>query len=187
MVAGRGNRHVILGTIEFLILTSKTLQLPPRIPNRAPICQYFLPDSRKRLDSLETFVSKLSLLTPRRRSKIYFATLALLLRESARPCLRPSRHKSSLDKAFPSNSNLDCRYRNYNLELAWITAFSKLRNPLFPVCVDSNSYNHQHLPFSADCSSIQMPAPPPNSFQALRKSAKIPLPTTTANTKKFLN
>ena len=43
MVAGRGNRHVILGTIEFLILTSKTLQLPPRIPNRAPICQYFLP------------------------------------------------------------------------------------------------------------------------------------------------
>ena len=88
MVAGRGNRHVILGTIEFLILTSKTLQLPPRIPNRAPICQYFLPDSRKRLDSLETFVSKLSLLTPRRRSKIYFATLALLLRESARPSLR---------------------------------------------------------------------------------------------------
>ena len=88
MVAGRGNRHVILGTIEFLTLTSKTLQLPPRIPNRAPICQYFLPDSRKRLDSLETFVSKLSLLTPRRRSKIYFATLALLLRESARPSLR---------------------------------------------------------------------------------------------------
>ena len=43
MVAGRGNRHVILGTIEFLILTSKTLQLPPRIPNRASICQYFLP------------------------------------------------------------------------------------------------------------------------------------------------
>ena len=43
MVAGRGNRHVILGTIGFLILTSKTLQLPPRIPNRAPICQYFLP------------------------------------------------------------------------------------------------------------------------------------------------
>ena len=90
---------------------------------------------------------RVSLLTLRRRSKIYFATLALLLRESARPCLRPSRHKSSLDRAFPSNSNLDCWYRNYNLELAWVTAFSKLRNPLFPVCVDSNSYNHRHLLF----------------------------------------
>ena len=128
----------------------------------------------------------MSLLTLRRRGKIYFATLALLLRESARPYLRPFRHKSPLDKAFPSNSNLDCRYRNYNLELAWITAFSKLRNPLFPVCVDSNSYNHRHLLFSADCSSIPMPAPPPNSFQALRKSAMIPLLTTT-NTRKFLN
>jgi hypothetical protein len=32
-----------------------------------------------------------------------------------------------------------------------------------------------------------MPAPPPNSFQALCKSAKIALPTTTANMKKFLD
>ena len=130
---------------------------------------------------------RVSLLTLRRRSMIYFATLALLLRESARPCLRPSRHKSSLDRAFPSNSNLDCWYRNYNLELAWVTAFSKLRNPFVSCLRRLQFLQPSTSAFSADCSSIQMPAPPPNSFQALCKSAKIALPTTTANMKRFLD
>ncbi len=42
---GRGPRKLTsyLGTTGFLTLTSKTLQLPPRILNRASICQYFYP------------------------------------------------------------------------------------------------------------------------------------------------
>jgi hypothetical protein len=47
--------------------------------------------------------------------------------------------------------------------------------------------NPRHPLYSSVSSSIQMPAPPPNSFQAFCRSSKITPPTTATTMKKFLD